>query len=191
MAPPHVHPAARDDLLAVYQALLSEYAPEQIGMYGCSAGAIIIAQAITTLKQQAIPQPAAVGMICGAPHHWHQGDANSFVAAIQNAPTPGPAEFAYFKGQDCDDPSAFPGQSPELMAQFPSSLLVSSTRDFFMSSVVVTHAQLVQMGGDAELHIFEGLEHAFIYNPELGESRDAYGIMVRFFNKQLGKSVTA
>ena len=189
MAPAHTHPAARDDLIAVYKALLIDYTQEQIGLYGCSAGAMIIAQAIALLPQLDIPKPAAIGLLCGAPHPWHKGDAASFVGAIQNAPIPGPADYPYFDGQDCNDAGVFPGNDETLLAAFPPTLLLSSTRDFCMSSVIVTHAQLVKLHREAELHIWEGLEHAFIYNPELQESREAYEVIVGFFDRQLGHSV--
>ena len=46
--PEHVYPAATDDVEAVYRALLKSYDPEQIGLYGCSAGGLLTAQTVAT-----------------------------------------------------------------------------------------------------------------------------------------------
>ncbi len=56
-----------------------------------------------------------------------------------------------------------------------------------MSSVVRNHALLVQAGVDAELHVYEGMWHAFFVDPELPESRSAYELIVRLFNRHLSQ----
>ena len=82
---------------------------------------------------------------------------------------------------------AFPSLSDELMAAFPPSLLVSATRDYSLSPVVSAHAQFVKLGVDTELHIWDGLEHVFLYNPDFSESRDCYQIVARFFDAHLNR----
>jgi monoterpene epsilon-lactone hydrolase len=69
----------------------------------------------------------------------------------------------------------------------PPTLLISGSRDFALSSVLRSHALLVQAGVDAELHVYEGLWHSFFSDPELPESRAAYDAMVRFFDRHLGR----
>jgi monoterpene epsilon-lactone hydrolase len=54
-----------------------------------------------------------------------------------------------------------------------------------LSTAVYTHSQLVKMGVDAELHVLEGLFHGFFYNPDVPESRDAYDVIVKFFDRPL------
>jgi len=39
--PEHVFPAASEDAEAVYRALLKQYKPAEIGIYGCSAGGVL------------------------------------------------------------------------------------------------------------------------------------------------------
>jgi acetyl esterase/lipase len=55
-----------------------------------------------------------------------------------------------------------------------------------LSQQLYRHRRLVNLGVETELHVFEGLFHFFFLNPDLPESRDAYNVMVRFFDKQLG-----
>jgi len=73
------------------------------------------------------------------------------------------------------------------MAKFPPSLLVATTRDVALSSVVVTHSQLVRLGVDAELHVWEGLGHTFYTDPDLPESREVHDVVIGFFDRHLGK----
>jgi acetyl esterase/lipase len=54
-----------------------------------------------------------------------------------------------------------------------------------MSAAVNTHRELVKAGVDAELHVWDGLGHAFFYNPDLPESREAFDVMARFFQQHL------
>jgi acetyl esterase/lipase len=69
-------------------------------------------------------------------------------------------------------------------------LLISSTRDLALSSVVYTHSVLVQQRVPAELHVWEGLPHAFFLNPLLPQSSEVYEITARFFDRYLGADST-
>jgi acetyl esterase/lipase len=46
---------------------------------------------------------------------------------------------------------------------------------------------LVKAGVDAELHVWDGLPHAFWYNSDLPESREVYDVIARFFDRHFGK----
>ncbi len=63
------------------------------------------------------------------------------------------------------DSARYPAGSPEIKRQFPPSLLISGTRDPALSSTVFTHAALVDLGVDAELHIWEGAPHCSFAQP--------------------------
>ena len=73
------------------------------------------------------------------------------------------------------------------MKHFPPSLLIAGTRDPALSSVVQTHSVLVSQGVDAELHIWEGLGHAFFFDPDLPQSKEVYAVMAKFFDDHLGR----
>ena len=72
-----------------------------------------------------------------------------------------------------------------LPAHFPPSLMVASTRDCALSSVVNTHRELVKQGVVADLHIWDGLDHMFYLDGEMSESREVYDVVVRFFETHL------
>ena len=47
--------------------------PENIGIYGGSAGAVP-SPAVARFQQEDLPQPAAIAMSCASGHGWHDGD---------------------------------------------------------------------------------------------------------------------
>ena len=42
---------------------------------------------------------------------------------------------------------------------------------------------------ESELHVWDGLYHAFFYDIDLPESREAYHVMARFFGKHMGLQI--
>lgn len=186
MAPEYQFPAATEDVVTVYRELLKDYSPAHIAIYGCSAGGVLTAQTVAALHTLGIPRPAAVGMFFGAGAFWTEGDTGMFRPLFAGAPLKGSREHPYFNNADSDDPRVFPVRSTKILRNFPPSILMSATRDHALSSVVHTHSCLVKEGVPTELHVWEGLGHAFFYDPDLPQTHDSYGVVWRFFARQLG-----
>jgi len=186
MAPEHQFPAASDDVLVVYKELLKIYSADKIGIYGSSAGGLLTAQSIARFLKEDLPLPSAVGLFFGAAYHWGAGDSGHFAKGIFDFPEIDPKQEHYFKDTDHNDPLVFPGHSPALIKQFPPTLLITSVRDFALSSVVQTHRLLRQEGVEADLHVWDGLDHVFTYNSELPESQEACELIIEFFSRQMG-----
>ena len=189
-APEHRFPAASDDVAAVYAELLKTYRPGNIGIYGCSAGGFLTAESVTAFSAKGLPTPGAIGTFCASVVDV-KGDS-SFVAPILGGQpfTEKPLsilDLPYFKGVNPSDPMVLPGLSTKVLAQFPPTLLITGSRDFAMSSVVRSHALLTEAHVDAELHVYEGMWHAFFVDPELPESLAAYDVIARFFDRRLGR----
>lgn len=192
MAPEKTFPAGSEDVAAVYRELLRSYAPRNIGVYGCSAGGALVSQAMALFMQQKLPLPAAIGLFCNGADHvgpdgvdkWAGSDGARFGGMLLGYTFKDP--HPYYKGVDRSTPLASPGNYDDVMAKFPPTLLISGTRDFLLSQVLVTHAQLVRLGVEADLHVWEGMWHAFHFYPALPESREAYDVIVRFFDTHLG-----
>jgi len=185
LAPEHLFPAASEDIAAAYQALLKDHRPEAVGLYGCSAGATLSAEAVAWFQSHGLPRPGAIAMVCGNAARMGQGDSAGLGRELGVvSSTPSNMRW-YFDGSDPRDPLVSPCASPAVMAQFPPTLLVSASRDFFLSHSAYMHLQLVKAGVPAELCVWDGLWHGFVWSPELPESRDAYGIIARFFARHL------
>jgi epsilon-lactone hydrolase len=187
LAPEHQHPAAVDDLIAVYKKIIESDAPLDIAIFGYSAGALLAAQAIARMQQESLPMPSAVAMLFGGAIFWGEGDSAHWAPAIAGNPPPQWKNHLYLKGIDPDDPGVFPLRSTDILARFPPSLLVSATRDFALSSVVHTHSTLARLGVETQLYIWEGIGHAFSHDFRLPQSRELYDILLRFFDKHRSK----
>jgi epsilon-lactone hydrolase len=192
---PHHHfPAASEDIAAVYRELLKAYKPENIGMYGSSAGAFLTAAAMAWFQKEDIPLPgaialsgAAAGSACGD-SLFTAGYATDLAYGTPNRDQKiidtGPA---YFVGADATDPLVAPVISPKILSKFPPTLLITGTRSVDLSFVVHDHNQLINAGVEAELRVWEAMDHCFLYEPDLQESREAYLAIAEFFDKRLGK----
>jgi len=194
--PEYKFPAASEDVAAVYKEVLKEYQPRHIGLYGCSAGGMLTGMSIAWFQAHNLPNPAAIGILCASIGNMFGGDTSALVGplngmtmpASSSAPSSGPPRggMTYLSDADPKDPLVYPINSPELLAKFPPTLLVTSTRAMEFASAVNSDNALVKAGVDAELHVWDGLPHAFWYNSDLPESREVYEVIAKFFDRHLG-----
>jgi epsilon-lactone hydrolase len=190
MGPEHKFPAANEDIAAVYKELLKNYAPADIGIYGCSAGGRLTAQSMVWFQQAGLPLPGAIGMFASGGEFGVEGDSAYVGSAILGYDVRAlPYRALYFgKNADPSDPVLSPISAPQALAKFPPALLMSATRDYGMSNIISTHRALVKAGAPADLHIWDGLGHCFFFDLELPESHEAYETIVKFFAAHLGKA---
>ena len=186
-APEAVFPAASEDVEAVYRELLKTRKPSDIGIFGNSAGGLLTAQAMAWFRAKHLPAPAAAGIFCATADARWAGD--SWYASKPHQGLTSPAtldERFYYGDHDLADPLMSPIESDAVMAFFPPTLLLTSMRAGEASSAVNTHRLLVRNGVEADLHIWDGLDHCFFSNLDLPESREALNVAAAFFGKHLG-----
>jgi len=192
LAPEHRYPAASEDVAAVYRALLKTHRPENIGIYGCSAGGIITAQATAWIRKTGLPRPGAIGTFCGtgAPY---SGDSPYLAGPItggeilSTASLPATLPTPYMAGVGGKDPVAYPLQSEAEIRAMPPTLLLAGSRDFAVSALTRAHRRLTAAGVSSELQLFDGLPHAFFMWPDMPESTEAFRLIARFFDRHLGR----
>src|SRR3546814_10565595 len=56
------------------------------------------------------------------------------------------------------DPLAFPASSPEMLAKFPPTLVLSSSRDVLLGNALDTYARLVDAKVESQLYVRERSE---------------------------------
>ena len=192
--PDNKFPAASEDVASVYQELLKNHEPQDIGIYGCSAGGMQTAMSIAWFEKHSIPLPGAIGIFCASAGGIFGGDALYTAMPLGEARLAPPMKpgarppLSYFADTDPRDPLVSPVSSPKVLAKFPPTLIITGTRGFELSSALYTHEQMVNLGVEAELHVWEGLFHGFFYNADVPESKDAFNIMVKFFDRHLGRA---
>lgn len=191
LAPEHRYPAASEDVTAVYRELLKRYRPENIGIYGCSAGGVITAQATAWFAKHGLARPGAIGTFCGTGAAY-SGDSPYLAPALAgNAPPAVPVlpltlPVSYMDSVPADDPLAYPLASPTQIKAMPPTLLLAGGRDFAVSALTLAHRRLAVAGVESELQLFDGLPHAFFMWPDMPESEEAFATIARFFDAHLG-----
>ncbi|MDQ1409748.1 MAG: epsilon-lactone hydrolase [Acidobacteriaceae bacterium] len=191
LAPESPFPAAVEDVVAVYKELLKTYKPRDIGIFGTSAGATLTGEVVSQLKQSRTPLPGALGMFSIHPDYSRVTDSQQLFGldGFPGAPGPSdpnhPPDDSYVGSTNRKDPVLSPIFSD--LKRWPPSLLVTSTRDLLLSDTVMFHLALLREGNDAQLVVFEALPHAFWYQFQLPETKQALEIMGRFFNDKLGR----
>jgi epsilon-lactone hydrolase len=183
-APEARYPAATEDVVKVYRALLKTHKPQDIAIFGCSAGGLLTAEAIAEFQKEKLPLPAAAGIFCASADARWGGDSRAFGRPFQGL-APQDRSPGYFEGANLEDPLVSPIMSADILAHFPPTLIVTATRAMEMSAAVNTHRELTKLGVSADLHVWDGLGHAFFYDPALPESREAFDVMASFFRQHL------
>ncbi len=188
LAPEHPFPAAVDDAVAVYRELLKTHKPQQIAIYGTSAGAILTAEVAVQLEKLNLPEPAALGVFSGLADFARPGDSlaiysltgfSGYLATPNGKHEPSP----YVGSTDPKNPVLSPMYAD--LHTMPPTLFVTSGRDLLLSGTIDLHRAFLRAGVDARLVVFDGLPHAFWYDPALPESIEANQLMAKFLAGQL------
>jgi acetyl esterase/lipase len=199
-APGFKYPAASEDMEAVYRELLKTYRSKSIGIFGCSSGGVLAAQAVAWIQQKRLPSPGAIGIFCAgiptpASSGTHSGDSAiwSTLGVIQ-APRQvdirgGGATSVwslYLEDVSAGDAVAYPGASDATLRSFPSTLFLNGTRDPTLSAALVSHARLLNLGVDSYLYVIEGGWHAAHFMATgTPEARNANIYIARWFKSHL------
>jgi epsilon-lactone hydrolase len=190
LAPEHPFPAAVEDTVAVYKEMLKKYKPQHIGLFGTSAGAILTAEVAADLKREGLPLPGALGVFSGMGDMSQAGDSEAlytifgFGGAIE-PPSKKHESAPYVGTTDPKDPVLSPLYSD--LHGLPPTLFVTSTRDLLLSGTTILDRAFLRSGVDAQLVVFEGLPHAFWYDYQLPETKEALNIMADFFDTKLSR----
>jgi acetyl esterase/lipase len=167
MPPDHPYPAALDDCVTVYRALLDVRPPDQIVVGGASAGGNLAAALMLRAHDEGLPMPAALVLQTPEVDLTESGDSFATNLGLDNVLTASLAgSIALYAG---DHDLTHPYVSPLFgdVTAFPPTLLQAGTRDLFLSNTVRMHRKLRAAGVDAELHVFEAMPHGgFFGAPE-------------------------
>jgi epsilon-lactone hydrolase len=177
MPPDHPFPAALDDLLAVYRALLDVRDPSQIVVGGGSAGGNLAAALLLRAKDEGLPMPAALLLLTPESDLTESGDSFVTLKHVSVGMDESLAEVnkLYADGRDLTDPLLSPLFGD--LAGFPPTLLITGTRDLYLSNTVRMHRALRDADVWADLHVFDARPHGGFWGtpdeePAQAEIRD-------------------
>ncbi|MEI9852434.1 MAG: alpha/beta hydrolase [Sphingomonas sp.] len=187
MPPDHPFPAAPEDMVAVYQALLETVDPSRIVVGGGSAGGNIAAAATLMIRDRGLPMPAGVVLLTPEVDLTESGDSfrtNEDLDVILKHGLP-ECNALYADGHDLRDPYVSP-LFADFARGFPPTLVQTGTRDLFLSNSVLVHRKLRAAGIDAELHVWEAMPHGAYGRGEAPEHEEITAEVGRFLRRVLG-----
>lgn len=185
--PENPFPAGVDDVVNVYRELLNDYEPGRIGLFGGSSGGLMCFQCAAKMKHLGIPLPGAIASWGGAGGYTGSNDSSAvnirldYIAAMT-------IRDDYDKGCEPNQIDAMDELFSPIysnLEDFPPTFLSAGTRDLALSGVALMHQALRESGVVAELNVFEGMPHGFIYYADLPEAQELYKKTADFFDKYL------
>jgi len=192
MPPDHPFPAALDDAMTVYEQVLKDYPDHTIFLGGTSAGGGLSMATILKLKEKGIKLPD--GLLAGTP--WTDltktGDSYYIMDGIDRLLVcyEGILEESaklYANGRDLKKPLISPIYGD--LSGFPPTMLVSGTRDLFLSNTVRAHRKLRNSGVETDLVVIEGLSHGdYLFAAESQESLDFFADLSHFLSTHISKA---
>lgn len=185
--PEAVHPAALEDLTAVYREVLKDHDARNVGIFGGSAGGVITLQSVPWFKKQGLPLPGAIAPLsCGFQTAVGDSAIWNFNGGFARPGTTLVSRGGYFGTHDRRD--VIPEVSPGSLSYYPPTLWLSGTRAPEMSGAIAGHTSLLKRGVESELYMIEGGWHtSYSTAPETPESQDAMSYVAHWFDKRLGR----
>ena len=176
-------------MLAVWKAVLKDYAPKNVVMGGTSAGGGLVMTTMLRLKADRLPMPAAIFIGTPGADLSKTGDSLFLNAEVDHVLgryegwVQGALEL-YADGEDLKDPLLSPLYGD--LSGFPPAILVTGTRDLLLSSTIRTHRKLRAASVPAELHVYEGQSHAdYLLAFDTPEGHDVWSEITSFFDRHL------
>jgi acetyl esterase/lipase len=189
LAPEHPFPAASDDALAAYRALLDLHPPGSIAFVGDSAGGGLAVVTLHRARDAGLPLPACSVLCCPWLDLTGSGESMRSNAGTELLiPPPVPERMARWYGgaHDLADPRLSPlfghhgGLSP-LLVQVSSAEVLRSDAERFA-------ARATSAGAEVTLEIQRGMWHVWqILDPLVRESRAAAASAARFLAAHLDR----
>ncbi|MFF7882190.1 alpha/beta hydrolase [Streptomyces sp. NPDC020794] len=160
MPPDHPYPTPLDDCVSAYRKLLQQHRPEDIVVGGDSAGGNLAAALILRARDEGLPLPAAAVLFSPEVDLTESGDSFQTNLGVDIFLTQSlmPINLLYAAGHDLTDPYLSP-LFGDFSKGFPPTLLITGTRDLFLSNAVRMHRALRTANIPAELHVMEAGPH--------------------------------
>ena len=187
MPPEHPFPAALDDAVTIYRAMLKKFKPADIIFVGESAGGNIATAAALKIRDLKLALPAALILNSPEVDLTESGDSfktnlgldvllkNSFMQA----------NLVYAGGHDLQDPFVSP-LFGDFNKGFPPVYIQSGTRDLMLSNSARFHSKLKSAGVDSILYVGEAMPHTG-FGGATPEDKLFQAEQVRFMNRFWGK----
>jgi len=190
LAPEHPFPAALEDALAVYRALLAQGTPAQrLLLGGDSAGGNLALGTAQAIQARSLPLPAALVLFSPWLDLTDRSPsrlANAATDVMLSQPLLDEAAALYAPGLALDDTRLSPLFGP--LAGLPPCLLIASRAEILIDDARRLQQQMLAAGGEVELLEWANTPHAFpVLARHLPEGRAALDQTARFIWQHLAQ----
>lgn len=162
LAPEHPFPAALDDALDAYRALLQRAAPGEVAVVGESAGGGLAAAMLTSLGAANLPQPASAVLLSPWADLSLSGGSLTVRAATDPFLTPGGLRIRaadYLRGADPCSPRVSPVFAD--LTGLPPLLIQVGTHEILLDDAVRLAERAAAFDVPVRLQVWPGLPHVF------------------------------
>lgn len=188
LAPEHPFPAAIEDSVALYRALLERgFDPANIVVAGDSAGGGLSVAMLLSLRDANLPLPAAAGLL--SPWLDLSGQGESMTTRKDRDPWFNPEDLPHVTHHYCDDANlANPLVSPVFAdaAGLPPTLIQVGDDELLLSDSERLAKHMRESGGTVEIDVWPGMWHVWqMFIGLMPESRAAVAKLAAFVRESL------
>lgn len=182
-APEHPFPAALEDVVAAYLAVLAGGTPAcDVCLVGDSAGGGLVVSALVALRDAGEPLPAAAVLVSPLTDCTLTSDSLTTHAERDPATSRGVLSWLtrqYLDGLDPADPRVSPVRAD--LSGLPPLLVLVGTEEVLLDDATGLVARAQEHGVDATLHVGPGQAHIWpFFAPVLSAGRDAVELIGEF-----------
>ena len=192
LAPEHPFPAAVEDTVSLYRALLEKgYEPANIAVAGDSAGGGLAVAMLLSLRDAGDPLPGAVGLL--SPWLDLTGTGESMTSRKDQDPWFNPEDLPHVTKHYCDDAELTqPLVSPVFAdaSGLPPTLIQVGDDELLLSDSERFAANMRASGGQVEIDVWPGMWHVWqMFIGLMPESRQAVEKLGEFIRNSDGGRV--
>jgi acetyl esterase/lipase len=193
LAPEHPFPAASEDALTAYRAVLDDVADGNLMVGGESAGATIALGLTIAARDAGLPLPRGVILYSPATDLAMNGTSHLTKADADDALTPqmlGSSFNAYAGETPLDDPRLSPIHAE--LRGLPPMLVVVGTHELLLDDALALVARAAAADVDVDLVVGAGMPHVFPgRGAELPRAAEALDAVRAFALRRLGATASA
>ena len=189
LAPEHVFPAAVDDVVAVYRALLDEGIPaHRISIAGDSAGGGLALSLLVVARDAGLPMPSCAALF--SPWVDLSCTSESIATKVDADPSLSPKGLRlcateYLGSADASEPLASPLLAD--LTGLPPLHIVVGTSELLLDDATLLAAKAAASNVRTSLEAWPGLMHVFpLFSFALSEGRDALETASSFIRQYAG-----